>query len=183
MRSAMTVPLATALALLLAAASAGQDGMATGAREAHATQMGAPVIGEPAPALKGTLLSGGRIDLAALRGKVVLINFYSSYCKYCAYEIGNVETFLEQQQGRGFEVIVIGIDPLEDRQRVQRMLGIYNLPGAMVQELNANGFGERHPTPTAYVIDRKGNLRSKHWGAKTPAYFREAVLPLLAESG
>jgi cytochrome oxidase Cu insertion factor (SCO1/SenC/PrrC family) len=178
MRSAITGFFVIALASWFWAAKAGQDEMETGARKT-----GTPVVGEPAPALRGTLLSGQPIDLAALRGKVVLINFYSSYCKYCAYEIGNVETFLEQQQGRGLQVIVIGIDAPEDRPRVQRMLGIYNLSGAMVQELTDNGFGDRHPTPTAYVVDRQGRLRSMHWGAKTPAYFREAVLPLLDEPG
>ena len=51
----------------------------------------APVteLGEPAPALKGTLFSGQAFDLARMRGKVVLVNFYSSYCSFCAYEIGD----------------------------------------------------------------------------------------------
>ena len=58
----------------------------------------APVAepGEPAPALKGTLFSGKSFDLTQMRGKVVLVNFYSSYCSFCAYEIGNLETFYEQ---------------------------------------------------------------------------------------
>ena len=47
-----------------------------------------PLIGEPAPALKGKLFNGEELDLARMRGKVVLVNFYSSYCKFCAYEIG-----------------------------------------------------------------------------------------------
>jgi thiol-disulfide isomerase/thioredoxin len=116
-----------------------------------------------------------------MRGQVVLVNFFSSYCKHCAYEIGNVETFLEQNRDRGFLVIVVGVDRPEDRGRVERMVGLYNLEGIMVQDLAENGFGAGYRTPTAFVIDRKGVLRSMQWGGKTPLYFRDVVVPLLAE--
>ena len=140
-----------------------------------------PEVGQPAPALKGMLFSGEAFDLRDLRGKVVLVNFYSSYCKYCAYEIGNIETIYEQYRAQGLEVIALGVDEVSDKERVQRMLGIYGLPGTMVDELKENGFGRRHPTPTAFLIDRNGILRHKQWGAKTADYFRETLLPLLLE--
>ena len=136
-------------------------------------------IDQPAPALKGKLLSGQAFDLAQMRGKVVLVNFYSSYCGFCAYEIGNLETFYEQHHDQGFEVIVVGVDSLEDRHRVERMLGIYNLPGVMADELEQSGFERKYPTPTAFVIDRDGIVRSRTRGAKQPHFYAETVLPLL----
>lgn len=139
-----------------------------------------PEIDQPAPPLRGTFFNGTAFDLAALQGKVVLVNFYSSYCKYCAYEIGNVETFYEQRKAQGLEIIVLGVDGPDDRQRVERMLGIYNLPGTMVHDLSVNGFGRRYPTPTAFVVDRQGVLRNRLVGAKTPRRFHEEVVPLLA---
>lgn len=138
-------------------------------------------LGEPAPALKGTLFSGQTFDLSQMRGKVVLVNFYSSYCSFCAYEIGNLENFYEQHRDQGFEVIVVGIDSLEDRHRVQRMLGIYGLPGAMADELAESGFERKYPTPTAFIIDRNGILRSRMRGAKQPYFYAEQVLPLLQQ--
>ncbi|NIO41093.1 MAG: redoxin domain-containing protein, partial [Burkholderiales bacterium] len=99
-----------------------------------------PQIGEPAPSLKGILFSGQAFDLAAMRGTVVLINFYSSYCKFCAYEIGNIETYLDNNRARGFVVIMVGVDRVEDRARVERMLRIYNLDGLMAHEIEENGF-------------------------------------------
>jgi peroxiredoxin len=141
----------------------------------------APEIGMSAPALKGTLFSGEAFDLAGMRGQVVLVNFFSSYCKHCAYEIGNVETFLEQNRDRGLVVIVVGVDRPEDRGRVQRMVDLYNLKGIMVQDLSENGFGAGYRTPTAFLVDRKGVVRSMHWGGKTPLYFRDVVVPVLAE--
>ncbi len=138
-------------------------------------------IGEPPPALKGKLFSGQAFDLAQMRGKVVLVNFYSSYCSFCAYEIGNLENFYEQYRDQGFEVIVVGIDNLEDRARVERMLGIYGLPGVMADELEQSGFERKYPTPTSFVIDRDGLLRSQTRGAKQPFYYAEKVLPLLQQ--
>ena len=73
------------------------------------------------------------------------------------------------------------MDALEDRERVRRMLNIYQLPGAMADELRENGFERRYPTPTAFLIDRQGILRHKQWGAKSANYFREVLLPLLRE--
>ncbi|HEV8644890.1 MAG TPA: TlpA disulfide reductase family protein [Burkholderiales bacterium] len=140
-----------------------------------------PEVDQPAPALKGMLFSGKPFDLKEMRGKVVLVNFYSSYCSFCAYEIGNLETFYEQQRDHGFEVIVVGVDPIEDRHRVERMVSLYGLQGVMADDLSESGFERRYPTPTAFVIDRDGVLRSKTKGSKSPHYFAEYVLPLLRE--
>src|SRR5262245_40314406 len=108
------------------------------------------VIGEAAPPLRGTLFSGTPLDLQAMRGKVVLVNFFSSYCKFCAYEIGNVQTFYEKHRAEGFEVIVVVIDDLADRGRVEGMVGSYGLQGIMADDLEQNGFERRYPTPTAF---------------------------------
>jgi peroxiredoxin len=140
----------------------------------------APQIDEPAPTLKGRLFSGADFDLAALRGKVVLVNFYSSYCKRCAFEIGMLEAFYEEHRDEGFEVVAIGVDDAADRHRVERMLGIYNLPGMMAQEVSESGFAARYPTPTAFIVDRDGILRHRITGGKIPAHYQELVLPLLA---
>ena len=138
-----------------------------------------PEVDQPAPALKGTLFSGKPFNLRDMRGKVVLVNFYSSYCKHCAYEIGNLETFYEQYREQGFEVVVVGVDALGDRHRVERMVALYGLQGVMADDLEESGFERRYPTPTAFVIDREGILRSRTKGSKTPHYFAEHVLPLL----
>ncbi len=142
--------------------------------------LAAPEVGEPAPPLRGKFFSGQEFDLQALKGKVVLVNFYSSYCKHCAFEIGILETFLEEHKKDGFEVIVVGVDRPQDRHRVERMLGIYNLAGTTADELLESGFERTYPTPTAFLIDRNGVLRDKTRGGKTPHYYAEKVLPLLA---
>ena len=136
-------------------------------------------IGAPAPALRGTLVSGDKFDLNDYRGKVVLINFYSSYCRICALEIGSLESALETYRDKGLEIVMLGVDRLEDKGRVARMLGTYNLQGAMVDELDACGFERRYPTPTAFLVDRDGIVREKLWGAKSQPRLRELLGPYL----
>jgi len=140
-----------------------------------------PEVGDPAPALKGTLFSGKAFDLAQMRGKVVLINYYSSYSKQCAIEIGNIESFLDEHREDGLVVIYIGVDRPQDKHRVVRMVELYNLEGIMSDELEENGFGEKFKAPRAFVIDRKGIVRSREFGGKTPIYFQKYLLPVLAE--
>ena len=60
------------------------------------------------------------------------------------------------------------------------MLGIYNLPGTMADELSESGYARRYPTPTAFIVDRDGILRHRITGGKIPSHYRELVLPLLA---
>ena len=140
-----------------------------------------PEIGETAPPLMGTLFSGKPFDLAQMHGKVVLINYYSSYSKHGAIEIGNIEAFLDENRDNGLVVIFIGVDRAEDRHRVERMVKLYNLEGIMSHDLEQNGFGEKYRTPRAFVVDRQGIVRSREYGGKTPNYFQKFLVPLLAE--
>ncbi len=141
---------------------------------------GAVEIGQPAPPLKGLLVSGDDFDLAEHRGKVVLVNFYSSYCRHCALEIGSLESAVETYGPKGLVVIMLGVDQLKDKGRVARMLGIYNLQGGMVDELTECGFERRYPTPTAFLIDREGIVREKYSGAKTMPRMRDILAPYFA---
>ncbi|MEL0070239.1 MAG: TlpA disulfide reductase family protein [Betaproteobacteria bacterium] len=136
-------------------------------------------IGEPAPALKGTLFSGKHFDLSEQKGKVVMINFYSSFCKFCAYEIGNIETYVEANQSRGLVFLAIGVDDEKDTERVRGILQTYNLDGLMAMDLEENGFNNSYPTPTTFLVDRSGTLVFRSKGAKMPSWFRNYVDPLL----
>lgn len=140
-----------------------------------------PIIDEPAPPLKGILFDGTRFDLGDYKGKVVMLNFFSSFCKICALEIGNVENYYEKFKPKGLEVIALSIDRPDDKERSARMAENYNLPGGMVADLSESGFERKYPTPTCYVFDRKGILRAKFTGAKQPKFYREVIEPLLNE--
>ncbi len=140
-----------------------------------------PIIDEPAPPLKGILFDGTPFDLNDFKGKVVMVNFFSSFCKICALEIGNIENYYEEFKQKGLEVIALSIDRPDDKERSARMANNYNLPGGMVADLSESGFEKKYPTPTCYVFDRKGILRAKFTGAKQPKFYRGVIEPLLKE--
>jgi cytochrome c biogenesis protein CcmG, thiol:disulfide interchange protein DsbE len=145
------------------------------------TAQAVPTIGEPAPVLRGTFFDGQAFDLANYRGKVVLVNFYSSYCGYCAKEIGNLETAYEELKDKGLEVIMVSIERADDRERSARFVRNYSLPGTMAIDLQESGFENKYPTPTCYVIDKKGLVRERVVGAKMPNFYRAVIEPLLKE--
>jgi peroxiredoxin len=140
-----------------------------------------PMIDEPAPPLKGVFFDGTPFDLSNYKGKVVLVNFFSSFCKICALEIGNVENYYEEFKSQGLEIIALSIDRPGDKERSARMAKNYNLPGGMVSDLIESGFEKKYPTPTCYVFDRKGVLRAKYTGAKQPQFYHDVIVPLLKE--
>jgi len=138
-------------------------------------------VGDPAPSLKGELLSGKNFDLAEHRGQVVMINFYSSYCKSCAYEIGNIESYRESERGKQLIFIAIGVDTESDRHRVAGILGAYNLDGMMMHDIEESGFNSSYRTPTVFVIDKSGTVRLKQRGSKMLSWFTDHIDPLIDE--
>ena len=138
-------------------------------------------VGDPAPSLEGELFSGKRFDLAEHRGQVVMINFYSSYCKSCAYEIGNIESYRESERGKQLIFIAIGVDTESDRHRVAGILGAYNLDGMMMHDIEESGFNSSYRTPTVFVIDKSGTVRLKQRGSKMLSWFTDHIDPLIDE--
>ena len=109
-------------------ASPSEDALATPA----ATDLGAAFhIGEPAPALKVTALSGGEIDLAALRGKPVWLVFMASWCPSCQDEFPAMNSFALRYAEHGLQVIAVdlgepqaAVQAFADQLRVQFPMGL-----------------------------------------------------------
>ena len=132
-----------------------------------------PKIGSQAPNLAATLFTGKIFEINKMKGENLLLNFYSSYSKHCAYEIGSIETFLERH-GSKIKIIYIGVDRPQDKHRVERMTKIYNIEGFMLNEARINeGYEKPSRTPRAILIDKNGKVISINVGAKTPKYFKE----------
>src|SRR5690606_27753233 len=68
--------------------------------------------------MKFTALDGREVDLAQLRGKVVLIDFWATWCGPCKQEMPNIRRVFETYHEQGFEVIGISLDVEKDRRKV-----------------------------------------------------------------
>jgi peroxiredoxin len=107
----------------------------------------------------------GRITSSSLRGKVVLINFFATWCPPCRHEIPSLVTLQQDFYNRGFTVIGISVDQ-GDIKLVRKFIdkmGV-NYPVAMGTPEVAKGFGGVIGIPVTFLVDRKGNIVKSYSG-------------------
>ena len=124
----------------------------------------------PAPAFSAPrVVGGGRISLASLRGKVVVLNFWASDCIPCKQEQGELNKAAAKWASRG--VVFLGIDEVELRSFAQRYLQHYGVKYQSVADGDgaiAGKFGVTG-TPETFFIDRKGRVVPPHVVGSTAA--------------
>lgn len=139
-----------------------------------------PEIGEVAPTLQATELNGRAFDLSTLRGKVVIVNFWATWCGPCRVEMPALDKFYRAFRDQGLVLIGVSVDKWDDRGKVANVMRDFSYPAAMVNEAATNEFPRPKVIPTTYIVDRDGVLRGIEHGA-TPETLARAVLPLLKE--
>ncbi len=130
-----------------------------------------------------TGLDGVRHSLADWNGKVIVINFWASWCSPCLYEIPDFVAYQEQYKARGLQIIGVGLDEEKKLRNVQRTLEI-NYPVLVADPVDNSGLMERWGNssgvvPYTVVIDRDGRVTYALRGLVNREVFDEYVLPLL----
>jgi peroxiredoxin len=166
----------TNLSRLAATLVAGFLGLACEYRFAGAE----PIIGQPAPALAATELDGQTFDLGKLRGKVVLVNYWATWCLPCRKEMPRLDAFYRRYRDRGLEFIGISIDRQQDREKVRKTMRVLAYPAAMANDISENGFGKTEAVPTTFVVDSSGIVRDKFIDVYDKL-LRDVVIPLLPD--
>ena len=142
-------------------------------------------VGAQAPALVLPELDGKSFDLAALKGKTVIVNFWATWCGPCRQEMPRLDAFYRQYEKKGLALIGISADRAGDRDAVKKVMAGFSYPAAMLSDATQNGFGQPRELPITYVIGPDGVVRAKlvpatEAGISTPQ-LAQAVLPLLAK--
>ena len=113
-------------------------------------------VGQTAPGLVVKLLNDQPFDLSAERGKIILLNFWATWCPPCRGEVPVLEAFYRENRDRGVEIIALSADRARDRAEVLKAAQSFTYPAAMLSDATANGFGTPHVLPLTVVIDRGG---------------------------
>jgi cytochrome c biogenesis protein CcmG, thiol:disulfide interchange protein DsbE len=140
--------------------------------------------GEPAPGFDAKLLDGKPFSLAAQTGKVVVVNFWATWCEPCRAEMPALDAYYKQHKAEGLEVVAISMDQPGDDAKVREVMQSFSFDGGLGREASFKGYGRIWRLPLTFVIDRRGILRKDGWYGKAgidQAMLEGTVTPLLAE--
>lgn len=151
---------------------------ATGARGKHY---------QDAPDFELQNVTGGTLKLSSLRGKVVLLDFWATWCGPCRASIPHLNTLYSEHQDDGLEIVGVSVDQgrggLSGAELVQKFgeKTRMDYPTVMADAAVVSAYGGIRSIPTAFLIDQQGKIRKRYVGLQPKHVFEKAVKDLLAE--
>lgn len=121
--------------------------------------------GQPAPRFHAKTTAGDQFSNASVKGKVVLFEFWTTWCKYCEQEASLVDDVAKEFSGKG--LIVLAVDVLEPDQKVKKYLAEHprSVPIVLTKDTNLAAMYNAQVYPIYVVIDRDGNIAAEQRGA------------------
>ena len=122
----------------------------------------APAVSRIAPNFSRMDLDHRQVNLADYRGKVILLNFWATWCAPCLAEMPRFVEWQQEYGGRGLQVIGISMDDEEQPVRAVYQKYRLNYPVVMGDEKIGKLYGGIFGLPVIFLIDAKGKIRFKH---------------------
>jgi thiol-disulfide isomerase/thioredoxin len=117
--------------------------------------------------------------LADLRGKVVLVNFWATWCPYCRHEMPAMQSFYQDYRARGFEIVAFSEDESQGEVDAYMAKNGYSFSAPLSPPGASRAFGGVSRLPTSFIIDREGVIRHRIAGQVHYGRLEDLVLPLL----
>jgi len=138
-----------------------------------------PLLHKPAPAIVRDDIHQQPIDLAAYRGKVVLLNFWATWCAPCQIEMPRFVQWQTRYGPDGLQIIGVSMDddsaPVAALTRKRQV----NYPILMGDEQIGSAYGGILGLPVTFLIDRKGNIAARYKGETSLAAMERDLKRLL----
>jgi thiol-disulfide isomerase/thioredoxin len=150
-------------------------------KQSTETYIAAGEIGSRLPEFLVADLLGRQISSASLRGKVVLVDFWATWCQPCKKEMPAYQKLLDRYGPRGFAVVGFKLNTMpdtEDPVLFAKKIGVH-YPLAIARDDLKQKFGGIEGLPTTLLYDRQGILRNKIIGFEYPYVFETDLKPLL----
>ncbi len=143
-----------------------------------------PVINGPAPSFAAISLDGTEINPLAYRGKVVMIDFWSSWCPPCRAESPVLSQVYQEYKDKGEPIEFIGIAIWDSDEDIRRFVDEFNLRypnavdsrGRIAIDYGVSGIPEK------FFIDKSGTLRKRFVGPMSPGALRSVLDEMLADA-
>lgn len=124
-----------------------------------------PLVGGPAPEITLKDLQGQEVRLSDLRGKIVLLNFWATWCKPCKEEMPAMQASHDKLRGQGF--VVLAVNELEDTEKVIEHVRSHGHTFPVVMD-HDNRVANRYGVvglPASFLVDRQGIVREQIIGS------------------
>jgi len=136
----------------------------------------------PAPDFNLSQPTGGpSLKLSDYRGKVVLLDFWATWCEPCRAEIPHFVDLQNKYAAQGLQIIGVSMDDSPDPVPAFSKQFKMNYPVVMGNAKIGEQYGGVLGLPIAFLIDRQGQIRKKHIGATEAPVFEKEITDLLAE--
>lgn len=121
--------------------------------------------GQPAPRFRAKTTAGDQFNNASVKGKVVLFEFWTTWCKFCEEEASLVDDIAKEFSDKG--LIVLAVDVLEPDQKVKKYLAEHprSVPIVLTKDTNLAAMYNAQSYPIYVLIDRDGNIAAEQRGA------------------
>ncbi|MBZ5687040.1 MAG: TlpA family protein disulfide reductase [Acidobacteriia bacterium] len=133
----------------------------------------------PAPDFTLPLIDGGQLRLSSYRGKVVLLDFWATWCVPCRDETPHFVELQQKYGGQGLQIVGVSMDDSPDPVRTFYQQFHMNYPVVMGTADVGGAYGGVLGLPIAFLIDREGRIYAKHIGATDAAVFDKDITTLL----